>query len=101
MASAGGGLAAQEVAQLSLELDERIGSHTYDATSAPRPHLTLARHATEAALVDVREAAKKIYLVWLVDRVVLLRSFPDPGGSRYEHLASVGLITGLSSAERS
>ena len=84
---------AHDVARLSLELDDAFGSHTYDAASAPRPHLTLARHVTEAALADVREAAKRIHLVWLVDRVVLLRSYPDPGGSRYEEL-SAALLSG-------
>jgi RNA 2',3'-cyclic 3'-phosphodiesterase len=82
---------AQEIAQLSLDLDSAIGSLTYDSTRAPRPHLTVARHVTDAALADIREAAKTIQLSWLVDRVVLFRSHPDPGGSRYGELSSAAL----------
>ncbi len=86
-----------EVAQLSVELDKAIGGHADNATTAPRPHLTLARQVTEAALAEAREVAQRIHLAWLVDRVVLLRSLPEPDGSRYEHLAAAGLET----AERS
>lgn len=80
-----------ETAQLSLDIDDAFGSHTFDARNAPRPHLTLARRATEAAVNDLRAVAGGIRLAWTVDRVVLYRSHTDPGGSRYEELASVML----------
>lgn len=80
-----------EVAHLSLDIDEAIGSHTFDATHAPRPHLTVARRVSEAALVDLGTVADAIRLTWKVDQVVLFRSHTDPGGSRYEKVASVDL----------
>lgn len=80
-----------EVAQLSLDLDEAIGSHTFDANNAPRPHLTIARGVSETALGDLRSTANTLRLTWTVDRIVLLRSHTDPGGSRYEELASAML----------
>ena len=77
-----------DVAQLSIDVDEAIGSNIYDARNAPRPHLTLARRATEASLQDLRRAAASLELSWLVDRIVLFRSHTGPGGSRYESLLS-------------
>ena len=77
-----------EVAQLSIDVDEAIGSNTYDARNAPRPHLTLARRATEESLADLRRAAGALELSWSVDRIVLFRSHTGPGGSRYEPLFS-------------
>jgi 2'-5' RNA ligase len=77
-----------EVAQLSIEIDDAIGSGTYDAAKAPRPHVTLARRATEGALADLRAAAGSLRLEWKVDRIVLFRSHTGPGGSRYEELHS-------------
>ena len=77
-----------EVAQLSIDMDDAIGSQTYDARNAPRPHLTVARRVTEAALADLRSAARSIRLSWIVDRIVLFRSHTGPAGSRYEELTS-------------
>ena len=77
-----------EVAQLSLDLDHAIGSGTYTATSGPRPHLTVARNVTAAALEDLRVVASQVILGWTVDRIVLFRSHTDPAGSRYEDLSS-------------
>jgi 2'-5' RNA ligase len=82
---------AHEVAQLALDLDEGIGSGTYDAGNSPRPHLTIARGVNEAALADLRAAAPDFKLGWTVDRVALFRSHTDPGGSRYVELASAVL----------
>ena len=79
------------VAQLSLDLDNAIGSHTYDDTHAPRPHLTVARRVSQAALTDVQAVAAQITLGWTVDRLVLFRSHTDPAGSIYDELASVDL----------
>jgi RNA 2',3'-cyclic 3'-phosphodiesterase len=79
------------VAQLALDVDNAIGSHTYDDRHAPRPHLTVARGISEAALNDLREVAARVTLGWTVDRLVLFRSYTDPGGSIYEELASVAL----------
>jgi len=94
----GGGVAwlrlgdgGHQVAQLSLELDDAIGAHTYDANRLPRPHLTVARGASEAALADLRHAADTLRITWPLDRVVLFRSHTDPRGSRYEELTSAAL----------
>jgi len=77
-----------EVAQLSLDLDNAISSHTFDAERAPRPHLTIARGVSESALRDLGAVAKVVRLRWTVDRIVLFRSHTDAGGSRYEEFAS-------------
>ena len=94
----GGGVAwlrladgGRDVGQLSLELDDAIGAHRYDANNAPRPHLTVARGASEDALVDLRHAADTLRITWSVDRAVLFRSHTDPRGSRYEELTSASL----------
>ncbi len=78
----------RDVAQLARAVDDALGSHTYDDGNAPRPHLTLARGATEAALAELRASSSSLRLTWTVDRIVLLRSYTDPKGSRYEELAS-------------
>ncbi len=80
-----------ETAQLSLDIDDAIGSHTFDARNAPHPHLTLARRATQGAIDDLRNVTDQIQLGWTVDRAVLFSSHTDPGGSRYEELASAML----------
>ncbi len=79
------------LAQLSLDLDNAIGSHTFDDKHAPRPHLTVARRVSEAALDDVRSVAAQITIGWTVDRLVLFRSQTDPAGSIYEVLAGANL----------
>ena len=80
-----------EVAQLSLDMDDAIGAHTYSTNKAPRPHLTVARRATDAAINDLRALADPLQLAWTVDRVTLFRSHTDPSGSRYEELTSIAL----------
>jgi RNA 2',3'-cyclic 3'-phosphodiesterase len=77
-----------EVAQLSIDVDDAIGTNVYDARNAPRPHLTLARRATKGSLEELRGAASSLELSWLVDRIVLFRSHTGPGGSLYEELFS-------------
>jgi 2'-5' RNA ligase len=77
--------------QLALDLDEALGSATYDATHPPHPHLTLARGIDRATLDDVRSTARGLTLRWTADRVVLFRSYTDPGGSIYEELAEFAL----------
>jgi 2'-5' RNA ligase len=84
-----------EVAQLSIDVDDAIGSNAYEARNAPRPHLTVARRVTAAALADLRAAAQSIRLAWPVDRVVLFRSHSGPRGSRYEELSSSALVPPL------
>jgi len=80
-------------ADLALDLDVELDSRTYDDRRRPRPHLTVARGATDEALADLRTwAAREPPLAWLVDRIVLFRSHTDPGGSRYEELGSWPLI---------
>jgi 2'-5' RNA ligase len=80
-----------QLAQLSLDLDNALGSHTYDERHAPRPHLTVARRVSEAALDDIQTVASQIQLGWTVDHLVLFRSHTDPTGSRYEELAGYAL----------
>ena len=77
-----------QIAQLSIALDNAIDSHTFDERHAPRPHLTVARRVSEAALNDLRTVASQISLGWTVNRLVLLRSRTDPAGSIYQPLAS-------------
>jgi len=83
-----------EVAQLSLDLDGAVGSNTYNANTGPRPHLTVARHVSASTLDDLRRLAAQVELGWTVDHVTLFRSHTDPGGSRYEELASATLGNG-------
>ena len=79
------------VAQLSLDLDNATGSHVFDATHAPRPHLTVARGVSGATLEDLRAATSQITMGWTVDRLVLFRSHTHPSGSVYEVLATANL----------
>jgi RNA 2',3'-cyclic 3'-phosphodiesterase len=81
----------RETAQLALDLDEALGSATYDAKHPPHPHLTLARRVDPATLDDVRLTSKGLDIRWTADRIVLFRSYTDPGGSRYEELHSAPL----------
>lgn len=83
-----------ETTDIALELDRALDSRTYDARRMPRPHLTLARSVDQAALDDLHAVARDISLRWTADRLVLLRSHTDPGGSRYEELAAYDLVTG-------
>lgn len=85
---AGGG---HQIAQLSMTLDNAIGSHTFDDQHAPRPHLTVARRVSEAALKDLQIVASQVTLGWTVNRLVLMRSHTDPAGSSYEPLATFDL----------
>jgi 2'-5' RNA ligase len=84
----------RETSQLALELDEAIGSATYDAIHPPHPHLTLARGIDRATLDDVRSTAKGLTLRWIANRIVLFRSYTDPHGSIYEELAEFELPGG-------
>ncbi len=85
---------AGKVAALARDVDEALGTATYGEERAPRPHLTVARGVSEEALAALREwSAARPPLDWYVDRLVLVRSHTDPGGSRYEPLASVALLT--------
>lgn len=81
----------RELNGLAMDVDETIGSGTYDARKTPHPHLTVARGVTEAALADLRASASALNVTWTVDRVALFRSHTDPGGSRYEELASAAI----------
>jgi len=78
----------RETAQLALDLDEELGSATYDATHAPHPHLTLARGVDQQTLDDVSATARGLTLRWSADRLVLFRSYTDPHGSVYEALGA-------------
>ena len=79
------------VAQLSMDLDNSIGSHVFDEKHAPRPHLTVARGITAAALEDLRSVAAQVTMGWTVDRLVLFRSHTNPSGSVYEMLSASNL----------
>ncbi len=74
------------VAQLSLDLDNAVGSHVYDEKRAPRPHLTVARGVSDEALAHMHTVATQIAMGWTVDKLVLYRSHTNPSGSVYEEL---------------
>jgi RNA 2',3'-cyclic 3'-phosphodiesterase len=82
----------RQLAELALDLDRVIGSGAYRG-AAPRPHVTVARRIDQALLDDLRTTALHVRVDWPVDRIVLMRSHSDPGGSRYESLAE-RLLTG-------
>ncbi len=77
-----------QVARLALELDEGMGSGTYDERHRPRPHLTVARRVDGRFITALRDMASSIDVSWRADRLVLFRSQTGPGGSRYEELHS-------------
>jgi 2'-5' RNA ligase len=76
---------------LSLDVDDAIASHTYDARRRPRPHLTVARAVDEPALAALRDFAPSLRLEWRTSELVLYRSFTGAGGSRYEALSRSSL----------
>lgn len=80
-----------ETAQIALDLDAEIGTPTYDAKHQPHPHLTLARDIDRATLDDVTATAADLTVRWTSDRLVLFRSYTEPGGSIYEELATYPL----------
>jgi 2'-5' RNA ligase len=81
-----------ETARLALDLDEAFQSATYHPAHPPHPHLTLARGIDKATLDDVRKTAEDLTLRWTADRLVLFRSYTDPGGSIYEELSTHQLV---------
>jgi 2'-5' RNA ligase len=78
---------AQQATDLSVAVDDAVGSNLYDARVKPRPHLTVARGVSEQALTDLRALAAEIELAWAVDRITLFRSYTERSGSKYEVLA--------------
>jgi len=72
---------------LARELDWRVGTNLY-SRGRPRPHVTVARRIDGALLADLHDTAESLRTSWVLDRIVLYRSHPDPGGSRYEALGS-------------
>ena len=82
---------AHEVAQLALDIDRAIGSNVFTERTAPRPHLTVARHVSADALDDLRRVADETQISWRADRIVLFRSHTRASGSVYEVLTSVAL----------
>jgi len=71
---------------LAREVDWRVGSNVY-ANSRPKPHVTIARRIDEQLLADLHAAADDMHASWTFDRMILYRSYSEPGGSRYEVLA--------------
>jgi len=71
---------------LAREVDWRVGSNVY-ANSRPKPHVTIARRIDEQLLADLHAAADDLHASWTFDRMILYRSYSEPGGSRYEVLA--------------
>jgi len=86
------GEGAAHVSDLALDVDRELGSATYDAKRRPRPHLTVARGATDEALRDLRAVADRLRLGWTAERLVLFRSHTERTGSRYEVLLSASLL---------
>jgi 2'-5' RNA ligase len=83
---------APELAALSVAVDREVGSNQY-MSGAPRPHITVARRVDQEFLRALRASAPALRTEWTFDRVALYRSHSEPGGSRYEMLAS-RLLTG-------
>ena len=83
----------REVADLALDVDAALGTHTYDDRRRPRPHLTVARAIDAAALAALRDLALATNLEWRTTSIVLFRSHLGPGGSRYEPLSTHDLKT--------
>ena len=86
---------ADSVTRLALELDGEIGSQTYAGQRQPRPHLTVARGATDDALGDLGAVAGDLRITWSVNRIVLFRSHTERSGSRYEELCAASLRAGV------
>jgi 2'-5' RNA ligase len=80
-----------ELARLSLEVDEALASATYGEDFRPRPHVTLARRVDRAFLDHLHAAAPELTTRWRVERLVLYRSHTSSAGSRYEELAEYPL----------
>ncbi len=79
---------ARQTTDLSLDADATIDARTYDERRRPRPHLTVARALDVLVLAALRDLAPKLHLGWTTSDLVLFRSHPEPGGSRYEPLAT-------------
>jgi 2'-5' RNA ligase len=80
---------AAETTSLAVDLDQALGSATYDDRRRPRPHLTVARGVDEALVGALRAwSLRAPPMSWTVDRLVLFRSHTGPSGSRYEALVS-------------
>lgn len=77
---------AEQVAELSLELDAAMATRAFQRR-LPRPHLTLARHVSAELLADLAVVATGLDLGWTVDNVALFRSHTDHAGSRYEEIS--------------
>ena len=77
---------------LAREVDWRVGTNVY-ANRRPKPHVTVARRIDQELLMDLHAAADGLHASWTFDRMVLYRSFGDPGGSRYETLAEEALTS--------
>jgi 2'-5' RNA ligase len=82
---------------LAREVDWRVGSNVY-ANRRPKPHVTVARRIDQQLLMDLHAAADGLHAGWTFDRIVLYRSFGEPGGSRYETLAEAALTPSVATA---
>jgi RNA 2',3'-cyclic 3'-phosphodiesterase len=82
---------------LAREVDWRAGTNVY-ANSRPRPHVTVARRIDQQLLADLHAAADGLYASWTFDRMILYRSYAEPGGSRYEALAEQPLTAAVAAA---
>lgn len=88
------GAGALETESLALDVDETLGSNTYDERRRPHPHLTVARNVDDAALNRLREVAPQLDVSWMTTRLVLFRSHMGGSGSQYEELAGYHLRAG-------
>jgi len=85
---------SRELTGVALDLDRDLDSATFSGSRRPRPHLTVARRVDETVLRALRDWSRTTPPVgWKSTRLVLLRSHTDPGGSRYEELASANLAS--------
>lgn len=83
----------REVADLAVDVDAALGTHTYDDRRRPRPHLTVARAIDAVALAALRDLATGTNIEWWTSSIILFRSHLGPGGSRYEPLSTHDLTT--------
>jgi len=83
----------RNMVRLSRDVDRALGSHAYSAGRGPRPHLTVARGATNELLQGL--SLEAVHMRWVVERIALFRSHTGPKGSRYEELAAYTLMPAI------
>jgi 2'-5' RNA ligase len=88
---------ADRIAALQRDVEQHLAAQGFPTeTRAFTPHVTLGRprarftDAQRRRWLDLRDTALRPFTI---DRLTLYRSHPGPGGSRYEVLGSVPLLS--------